>query len=98
MHEKRNVTVFLAVIFTVLMAGTALAGGAFAGDKAPRMTVQELAAMIDSPDVLILDVRRDGDFKGSELMIKNAERRAYNDVDNWAKALPKDKKIVLYCA
>lgn len=88
----------LALVLCLAMAASAIAGAAFAGDKVPRMDTKELLSKIDSPDILIIDVRRGADWNGSELMIKNAERRAFNDVDSWAGDLPEGKTLVLYCA
>lgn len=83
----------------LLLALTMFAGGtAFAGDTVPRMEPDELLAQIDSPDVLIIDVRRSGDWGNSMSMIKNAVRKDYDDVDSWADELPIGKIIVLYCA
>ncbi len=48
------------------------------------MDIAELRSKLDSSDVLIIDVRRGFDWKGSEKMIKAAVRKAYNDVDGWA--------------
>lgn len=80
------------------IAGGAIAGSAFPGDKVDRMEATELLAKIDSPNVVIIDVRRDRDFDGSELMIKNAVRKAYNDVESWAGEYDKEQTLVLYCA
>lgn len=96
---KRPLTITLAMTLLLLaMAATAVAGSAFAGDRVPRMEATELLAQLDSPDILIIDVRRSKDWEGSEKMIKNAVRKAYNDVDSWSAEIPKDKTIVLYCA
>lgn len=95
---KKRWSLLLAVVLVFVMAGTSLAGGAFVGDTVPRMEIDELMAKLDSPDIVIYDVRRAADFEGSELMIKNAERKAYNDVASWAGSVPRDKTVVLYCA
>ena len=98
MAKKNFIVVYVAVALTLLLAGSVIAGGAFAGDRIPRMTATDLLAQIDSPDVVVIDVRRGKDWDGSEKMIKNAVRKAYNDVDGWAGEFPKDKTLVLYCA
>ena len=64
----------------------------------PIVTQDELKAMLDKPDILIIDVRHDDQWAGSELKIKGALREGYNDVKSWADKYPKDKLIVLYCA
>ncbi|QJB55363.1 hypothetical protein HFN16_02680 [Pseudodesulfovibrio sp. zrk46] len=97
---KIRYVIITTLVLLLLMATSAMsiAGGAFAGDRVPRMTTSQLAGMLDSPDVVVIDVRRDTDFQGSEMMIKGAQRRAYNDVDGWAGELSKEKTLVLYCA
>jgi 3-mercaptopyruvate sulfurtransferase SseA len=42
--------------------------------EAPRMTKEELKAMFGNPDVIIIDVRAQGDWKESDLKIKDAVR------------------------
>lgn len=98
MIKRYVATGSFVVLLLIVMSTVSFAGGAFAGDKVPRMTLTELAGMLDSPDVVVVDVRRDKDFMGSEQMIKGAERRAYNDVGGWSGELAKDKTVVLYCA
>lgn len=44
----------------------------------------------------VIDVRRKTDFDGKTIL--DAEWHNPDDVDQWAKDLPTDKEIVLYCA
>lgn len=69
-----------------------------AGTDVPLMTTDELNAMLDDPDILILDVRRGSDWKSSEFKIKGAIYQKPKAYDEWANTYPKSKKIVLYCA
>lgn len=69
-----------------------------AGTDVPLMTTDELKAMLDDPDLLILDVRRGKDWKSSEFKIKGATYAKPDAYDTWANTYPKSKKIVLYCA
>ena len=48
--------------------------------------------------MVIVDVRATGDWEGSDRKIKGAVRQDPNAVGIWAASVPKDKKIVLYCA
>jgi len=64
----------------------------------PRMKKDELKAMLDSPDLVILDVRAEGDWKGDKSKIKGAIREDPESVKSWAEKYAKDKTIVLYCA
>ncbi len=63
----------------------------------PKITAEELRAMLGKPDLIIIDVRIERDWKSSALKIKGAVWEDFMDVDNWAQKYPKDKTIVLYC-
>jgi len=72
---------------------------AFAGaDQVPRMTKEELKALLDDPDVVVLDVRRGKDWDKSERKIKGAGRENPKLFRSWAHKYSKDKTLVLYCA
>lgn len=62
-----------------------------------RITKEELKALMDQEaKVVVLDVRKSSDWKGSEFKIKGAVH--VNDLDKTAETYPKDTLIVLYCA
>ena len=63
-----------------------------------KMTKDELKAMIDSPELVIIDVRSGRDWKSSESKIKNAVREEPRKADSWAGKYDKAKTYVLYCA
>lgn len=67
-------------------------------EDVPRMTKDELKAMLGNPDLTIIDVRHDQDWKGSDVTIKGAVREGPNDVKYWANKYAKDRLLVLYCA
>jgi rhodanese-related sulfurtransferase len=67
-------------------------------EDAPRMTKEELKAMMGSPDLVIIDVRSGTDWADSDLKIKGAVREDPKVFESWANKYPKDKTIVLYCA
>jgi rhodanese-related sulfurtransferase len=69
-----------------------------AADEVPRMTKEQLKALLNDPDVVILDVRRDKDWKGSEKKIKRAVRENPKRFKSWAHKYSKDKTLILYCA
>ena len=85
----------LALIFTVSLL---IGGKAFADSDIPRMTKDELKAIIDAGDVTILDARTGRDWKSSEFKIKGAIRADSSQIDKWSKRLKKDNRLVLYCA
>lgn len=66
--------------------------------EAPRMTKEELMAMLGNPDLIIIDVRYGKDWTESDVKIKGAVREDPEAFDSWAKKYPKDKTLVFYCA
>jgi rhodanese-related sulfurtransferase len=63
----------------------------------PKITAEELRAMLGKPDLIIIDVRIERDWKASGLKVKGAVWEDFLEVDTWAQKYPKDKTIVLYC-
>jgi len=91
--KKRLFIGALFIFFTVVVLTT------FAKSAdAPRMTKEELKAMLGNPDLIIIDVRYGRDWTDSELKIKGAVREDPETFDSWAKKYPKDKTLVFYCA
>jgi rhodanese-related sulfurtransferase len=90
---KRAVMVLIIFVFTMVFFTT------FAMSKnVPRMTKEELKAMMDNSDLSIIDVRYGKDWTGSDIKIKGAVRENPDDVKSWADKYGKDKILVLYCA
>jgi hypothetical protein len=65
---------------------------------APRMTKDELKALLGNPDVILLDVRSGSDWKDSDLKIQGAIREEPGQINSWSKKYSKEKIIILYCA
>jgi len=68
------------------------------GENAPRLDKETLKGWLADTQVIILDVRAPNDWQSSDKKIKGAVRQEPKEVKTWAASLPKDKKIVLYCA
>jgi rhodanese-related sulfurtransferase len=64
----------------------------------PRVGKDTLKSWLGDPNVLLIDVRADNDWQSSDKKIKGAVRQDPKQTKTWAAGLPKDKKIVLYCA
>jgi rhodanese-related sulfurtransferase len=64
----------------------------------PRMTKDELKALLGKPDVILLDVRAANDWKDSDLKIQGAIREEPGQIKSWFKKYSKEQIIVLYCA
>jgi len=86
---------FITTLFIFFMVGgcAALAKSV----DAPRMTKDELKAMMGNPDLVIIDVRLGKDWTDSDLKIKGAVREESEAFESWAKKYPKDKTLVFYC-
>ncbi len=65
---------------------------------APRITKDELKALLGKPDVILLDVRTGNDWKNSNLKIQGAIREEPGEIKSWSKKYSKEQTIVLYCA
>ena len=66
--------------------------------EAPRVDKETVKGWLGNPQVVIVDVRAGDDWKDSKTKIKGAVRQDPKAVQTWAASLPKEKKIVLYCA
>ena len=93
MKKKIAVLAALAVSLAFLAVGSL----SFA-QEAKRMTKEELKAMLDNTDLVLLDVRTGKDWTGSEKKIQGALREDPGKLDEWAGKYDKGKTIVLYCA
>jgi len=86
-----TITVSLTLVGLLLQASVAQSAVA-------KMTKEELRAKLDSPDVVIVDVRLGKDWKASEEKIKGAVRMDLAAVESLAAKYDKDKTLVFYCA
>ena len=66
--------------------------------SAPRMTKDDLKAMLGNPDLVIIDVRYGKDWTDSDLKIRGAVREDPEAFNSWANKYPKNKTLVFYCA
>jgi len=92
----RKLILFVAVV-TVFALAAVFASSAAAQDV-KRMSIEELKGMLGNPDLVIIDARRDGDWKSSTVKVKGAVREDPEKVDTWMSKYPKDKTLVFYCA
>jgi hypothetical protein len=95
-RKMRKVISMMAMVVVVGLA-VCFAMPAAAQDV-KRMTIEELKGMLGNPDLVIIDVRREGDWKSSTLKVKGAVREDADKVDTWMNKYPKDKTLVFYCA
>jgi len=91
---KKGLFIAALLIFFIVGILTTFARSA----EAPRMTKEELKAMFGNSDVIVIDVRAEGDWTGSDLKIKGAVRENPGAIESWAKKYPKETTLVFYCA
>jgi hypothetical protein len=91
---KKRLIVLLVSISVMMMACATLT----MSKGVPRMTKDEINALLDGPDLTIIDVRHDQDWKGSDVRIKGAVREDPDDVKSWVDKYAKERLIILYCA
>lgn len=95
MRKRLLIPHVLLLVLAMVLTSTGLSQ---AGTDVPLITTDELKAMLDDPNLLVLDVRRGKDWKSSEFKIKGATYAKPEAYDTWAGTYPKTKKVVLYCA
>ncbi len=66
--------------------------------EVPVMAQQELKERLGAADLVVIDVRTDGDWNSSERKIVGAVREDPARVMSWASTYDTSKTIVLYCA
>jgi rhodanese-related sulfurtransferase len=93
----KNRKTIKAILLMSMMLSLIISHAIYA-QEVPRMTKEELKAMIDNPELVIVDVRSGRDWKSSESKIKNAIREEPRKADSWGDKYDKSKTLVLYCA
>ena len=63
-----------------------------------RMSKDELRGMLGSPDLMIIDVRTEKEWRKSDKKILGATWEDADEFASWDANYPKDKTIVLYCS
>jgi uncharacterized lipoprotein YajG len=67
--------------------------------RVPKMTKEELKSLLGNPDVSIIDVRVEDEWKEAKWKIQGAVREdSEKDINPWANKYPKDKTLVFYCS
>ncbi len=85
------------VFVTVLILAGLLSSIAFSQEP-PRISKEELRAMLGDPNVLIVDVRISDEWKASDKKIQGATWKNPEQIRSWLTQYPKDKTLVFYCS
>ncbi|MBM4328516.1 MAG: hypothetical protein FJ118_15295 [Deltaproteobacteria bacterium] len=102
--KKGTVRVLAGMAFGYLLALT-LSNSSLAKDpagltagEAPRISIQQVKALLGKPDAIIIDVRKSGPLKAGEPKISGAFVEDARQAQSWMGKYPKEKMIILYCA
>jgi rhodanese-related sulfurtransferase len=87
-----------AGVLIMAMIGMSLSTAVRAEEDAPRITKEEVKALLGDTGVTILDARTGASWESSDKKIKGAVRVDPDNVASWAGSIPKDKKIIVYCS
>ena len=85
---------FLAVGLSIAVVGIFTLPTSAASVK--RISREELKSILNNPDVIILDVDREGNWKDRDRKILGAVRENPKDIETWMDKYARDKPIVLY--
>ena len=94
---KKHIKSILTILILGCVVGGVAAPVSASGDVG-IINKDELKALLGNDEVAILDVRTGRDWSSSEFKIQGAQRVEAKNIDTWSANLPKDKKLVLYCA
>ena len=97
----KRVIVATLVVLAVVTFPTTFAYAARHSEKKPfpeipRITKDQLMEKLGDPEVIIIDVRPEQQWKSSKLKIVGAFHEDPMAIESWAGKYPKDKTIVLY--
>jgi hypothetical protein len=79
-----------------LLLGLGLAFPAFA-QEVPRIEPDRLEALLGAPDLVLLDVRAESQWRKSDRKIRGARRVNPDRPETWIGSLGRESRIVLYC-
>jgi len=93
MTHRYKIALNLLFLISLLAGLSAIASAS----DVSKISKEELNSMLNDPDLVIIDVRRERDWKSSSLKIRGAVWEDFLDADTWAQKYPTNKTIVLYC-
>ena len=62
-----------------------------------KISKEEVQKIIGLPDVTLIDVRYDKNWKKSDMKIASAVREHPNELGSWVGKYKKDQRLILYC-
>lgn len=93
-----NKSLMAGVLAAAVLIGCTLAKPGLLLTDVPLIAKDELRNILDSPGVMVLDVRTDQDWYEATQKIRGAVHHRPQDYAEWMPKYPKDRRYVLYCA
>ncbi len=91
-------TGFLILVLWMCLLFTGCLKNLSSETGAPKISREEVKAMLGQPGVTILDVRLEGEWKRSEWKIKGAVHENPEALKDWSNKYPKGATLILYCS
>ena len=88
----------IALAFAAGLVITLNAQAFLTTNDVPRMSVEELKQQMDTPNLIIIDVRTPLDWEASTTKIKGSVREDPTETASWIAKYPPDKTLVFYCS
>lgn len=88
---------FAAIMLAAVLIMSGIAARPALADDL-RISKEELRNMLGSPDLVLIDVRTEKEWKKSDKKITGSTWEDAEEISAWADKYPKDKTIVLYCS
>ncbi|MFO7802936.1 MAG: rhodanese-like domain-containing protein [Desulfovermiculus sp.] len=82
----------------VLFLACTLSAQATENSQSPRMTKKELLPLLESSDVVIIDIRTKHQWERSEKKIPGAVHEPPFEAAQWGDKYDRDKTVVTYCS
>jgi hypothetical protein len=89
--------VFVILFLLIFITGGAIAAHTEEDDDIPKITKEELQKIINQPEVTLIDVRYEKNWKKSDMKIAGAIREHPNELGSWVDKYGKEHKLILYC-
>ncbi len=64
----------------------------------PKLSKEDVKVMLPDPNVIILDVRIQEEWKSSDKKITGAIWKNPENVGSWLKEYPRSKTLIFYCS
>jgi hypothetical protein len=93
--QKYIVPMMACFIFWLIFGPAAVAGDT---QDVPRISVHQTKKLMDSPDTIVIDVRKYRNWWRSSKKIPTAIREDPSKVDQWIEKFGKNQTLIFYCS